>query len=82
MIYNYLNTPELDTNILLNLNHCCQTGIFLGYVSATPPSGLESLNKYYGILQQLKEALGHAKKINNKNLITALITLNNYLSDV
>ena len=82
MIYNYLNTPELDTNILLNLNNCCQTGIFLGYVSATPPSGLESLNKYYGILQQLKEALGHAKKINNKNLITALITLNNYLSDV
>jgi hypothetical protein len=92
IIYNYLNTPELDTNILLNLNHCCQTGIFLGYASMHIPTSVPisapantvqtSLGKYHSILQQLKVALGHAKKINNKNLITALITLNSYLSDV
>ena len=96
IIYNYLNTPELDTNILLNLNHCCQTGIFLGYASMYMPPNtptntptntpantvLASLGKYNSILQQLKVALGHSKKINNKNLITALITLNSYLSDV
>jgi hypothetical protein len=88
MIYNFLSTySDLDMSLVINMNNCCQNGIFLGYaanhfVTHRQQLGSGLLNKYHEILTNLKVALGHAKKINNKNLITAVINLNNYLNEI
>ena len=89
MIYNYITSSDLDCNMVINLNNCCQTGIFLAYTyynhfQHPSPNSDESahLKQYINALSQLKTVLGNSKKINNKNLITSILTLNSYLDSV
>ena len=80
IIYNYLNKFDCDNYDLITLNNCCQLGLLLGISANTINSDCIS-TKYYNMITQLHTTLGNTKKIDNKNLITAIITLNSYIDE-
>lgn len=92
MIYNYITGHNIDSNnVVMNLNNCIQTGVFLSHTyyihnqtqnMDTNSGDYQHLKQYVNALSQLKTVLGNNKKINNKNLITSILTLNSYLDSV
>jgi hypothetical protein len=94
IIYNYLHSPFdiiMDDDNLLRVNHCCSIGLYLGICLNIKPGLQHNPDKYFFAIENLKCILGQQlesrdksntkKIINNRNLITAIINLNSYISE-